>query len=284
MSRDEVLTFAPILDAIINQHELTIDAELLTAAPALKIVANVAIGTNNFDPDAMQRAGIWGTNVPYAFVDATADHTLALLLAVVRRITDAHTYCLSGQWPKDGFQPGVWDGLLLRGRTLGIIGFGKIGRAVADRARGFGLKVIHANAFSQDAPGYVPMSELIAKADIVSLHVPLTKQTQHLIDREMILQLRAGSILLNVARGGLVDEEALADAIESGHVYGAGLDVAEHEPELNARLQQTGRVVFTPHIGGGTLESRAAARRCAANDVARVLQNHPPDNPVFKPE
>jgi glyoxylate reductase len=179
-SRAEVLALAPELFAIINQHELTVDHELLAAAPNLRIVANVAIGYNNLDINALNEAGVWGTNCPGVFAESAADHTLALLLSVARRVTEADAYVRSGQWAKDGFQPGPWDGMLLDGKTIGIVGFGQIGRAVAKRAEAFGMRIIFHNTTGHDDPRYRPLESLLAEADVVSLHVPLQPRTHHL--------------------------------------------------------------------------------------------------------
>lgn len=160
-SREEVLALAPDLYAIINQHELAVDCELLAAAPKLKVVANVAIGYNNMDLAALKEFGVWGTNCPGVFAESAADHTLGLLLAVARRVTEADAYCRSGQWEKDGFQPGPWDGMLLSGKTIGIIGFGQIGQAVAKRAQAFGMSVVFHTATATGDPRQRPLEELL---------------------------------------------------------------------------------------------------------------------------
>ncbi len=281
MPRADVLRLAPTLDAIINQAELRVDAELLDSAPRLKIVANVAIGINNLDVALMAQRGIWATNAPDAFAEATADCTFGLLLCLARRLVPADRYVRSGQW--SGFQPGMWDGMLLGGKTLGIVGYGRIGQAVARRAVAFGMTVIYHRRQAQADDGYRALDDLLRCADVVSLHTPLTPETHHLIDAEKLALMKRGAYLINMARGAVVDEPALVAALQSGHLAGAGLDVFEHEPAVHPALLHMDNVVMAPHIGGGTVESRRAARRLCAQNVANVLQGLPPLTPVNQP-
>lgn len=283
MPRDEVLELAPTLQGIINQAELVVDAELLDLAPQLKIVANVAIGVDNLDLDLMARRGVWASNTPDAFVASTADCTLALMLSVLRRIPQADAYARSGDWTGDGFQPGVWDGALLAGKTLGIIGYGRIGRAVAKRARAFDMRVIyHSRTFSNEA-GYRSLEALLGEADVLSLHTPLTEQTYHLLDAARLARMKDGAYVINMARGAVVQEEALVAALQSGKLAGAGLDVFEFEPAIHPALLEMPNVVLTPHIGGGTRESRLMARRLCAENIAAVLSGGLPLTPVNDP-
>lgn len=278
MSREEVLHLVPSLDAIINQAELHVNAELLDAAPRLKIVANVSLGTDNLDLPLMTARGVWAANAPGTFVESTADCTFALLLAVVRRIVEADAYVRSGAWKS--FQPGVWDGMELHGKTLGIIGFGNIGRAVARRAEGFGLRVIFFDRSNKDDLRSCDLNDLLATADIVSLHVPLLPETRHLMNTSRFAQMKRGAIFLNMARGKTMDEAALANALQSGHLGGAGMDVFENEPAVHPALPSMKNVVLTPHLGGGTREAREATRRLACENVAAVLQGREPLTPV----
>ena len=282
-SRAEVLALAPHLSAIINQHELAVDGELLAAAPKLCIVANVAIGYNNMDLAALDQAGVWGTNCPGVFAESAADHTLALLLTVARRVCEADAYVRSGKWAEDGFQPGPWDGMLLRGKTMGIVGFGQIGRAVAKRAEGFGMDILFHDSHGGGDPRSRSLETLLSAADVVSLHVPLVPETRHLINGRTLGIMKRGALLLNLARGPVVDEEALSQALGSGHLGGAGMDVAEQEPRIHPGLVKMKNVVFTPHIGGGTVESRKEARLTCARNVAEVLSGRRPLNPVNRP-
>jgi glyoxylate reductase len=282
-TREAVMALAPELFGIINQHELTVNRELLAAAPKLRIVANVAIGYNNMDLAALDEAGIWGSNCPGAFSESTADHTMALLLALARRVPEADLYVRSGQWARDGFQPGSWDGTLLHEKTIGIVGFGEIGRAVAKRAEAFGMNVIFHSNRGQDDPRYHTLEALLSVSDVVSLHVPLVPTTRHLLSEERIALMKHGAIVLNMARGPVVDENALAAALTSGHLRGAGMDVAEYEPQIHPVLREQRSVVFTPHIGGGTFESRRSARLICARNVAEVIEGRPPINPINQP-
>lgn len=281
MPREEVLRLAADTDAIVNQAELRVDAELLDAAPRLKIVANVALGTDNMDLDLMARRGVWATNAADAFVDATADFALGLLLGVARRLHEADAYVRAGRWV--GFQPGVWDGMVLGGKTLGIVGLGKIGRAVAQRARAFGMSVLgHSRSACADGTG-TPLEELLALSDVVSLHVPLTSETRQFIGAREFALMKPGAIFLNTSRGSVVDEDALVAALQSGHLAGAGLDVFAKEPAVHPALPRMPNVLLSPHIGGGTRESRRAARKLCAENVALVLQGHEPTSPVNRP-
>ena len=283
MSRAEVLSHAPALHGIINQAELQVDAALLDAAPNLRIVANVAIGVDNLDLDLMARRGVWATNTPDAFVDSTADCTLALLLNLARGLNRADQYVRSGRWRGDGFQPGVWDGALLAGKTLGLIGYGRIGKAVAKRARAFDMRVIYHSRTPSNESAYRPLEALLAEADMVSLHTPLTASTRHLINRSRLRLMKRGACLINMARGAVVHEQALAEALQAGDIAGAALDVFEFEPEVHPTLLALPNVCLTPHIGGGTRESRLAARRLCAENVAAVLQGRAPLTPVNTP-
>ena len=283
MSRDETLRYAPALHGIINQAELRVDETLLDAAPQLRIVANVAIGVDNLDLDLMARRGVWATNVPDAFVASTADCALALMLNLARRINAADRYVRSRQWLHDGFQPGIWDGALLAGKTLGIVGYGRIGKAVAKRARAFDMRVIYHSRRPSADEGYRTLDGLLAEADLVSLHTPLTASTRHLIDRGRLARMKAGACLINMARGAVVHEAALVDALREGKLAGAALDVFEFEPEVHPALLQMPNVCLTPHIGGGTRESRRAARRLCAENIAAVLQGKAPVTPVNNP-
>lgn len=280
MSREEVLSLAPELDAIINQAELRVDEELLQIASRLQIVANVAIGYNNLDVDAMTQHNVWATNVPNAFTNSTADCTMALILGLARNIHNADRYTRSGKWQDDGFQPGVWDGILLSDKTLGIVGYGNIGKAVAKRASAFSMKIIFNNRSDIHDKNYRELDDLLREADFVSLHTPLLPETHHLINETRLRLMKPSAILINMARGPVVDEQALVDVLQSGHLRGAALDVFEEEPLVHPDLVDMPNVLLTPHIGGGTNESRIQARRLCIENVATVLQGLPPLTPV----
>jgi glyoxylate reductase len=281
MTREEVFHHLPRLEAIINQGELKIDEDLLNHAPLLKIVANVAMGIDNFNLDAMTRHKVWATNTPDAFIDATADVALGLLLAVTRRLAESDRYVRSGQWARDGFRSSQWEAPLLSGKTLGIIGFGQIGKAIAHRAAAFGLKVIYNRRKPQpvDSPA-VSLHELLARADFIVLSIPLTPETDKIINAETLALTKPGAILINVARGKVVDEAALADALTRGTLAGAGLDVFQDEPRVHPALLTLNNVVLTPHLGGAAAESRHQARQCCAENIRLVLTGHPPLTPI----
>ncbi|MBL9215428.1 MAG: D-glycerate dehydrogenase [Opitutaceae bacterium] len=278
MARSEVLRLAPSLAGIVNQGELRVDAELLDAAPELRVVANVAMGVDNLDLPLMRARGVVATNVPSAFIESTADCTLGLILAVTRRLVEADRYVRAGGWT--AFQPGVWDGMLLRGKTLGLVGYGRIGRAVEQRARAFGLEVVHHSRTPSSAPGYRPLPALLGESAIVSLHVPLNADSRGLIDATRLRQMPRGAILINMARGRVVREAELVAALQEGHLAGAGLDVFEDEPSVHPVLAGLPQVVLTPHLGGGTRESRREARLLSVHNVAAVLTGRPPSTPL----
>jgi glyoxylate reductase len=283
MPRVAVLDMAGELDGIINHGDVVVDEALLSIATRLRIVANMSVGFNNFNLDAMTRHGVWATNAPDPFVDATADATLGLLLAVARRICEGHAYVHSGQWAKDGFRPAQWDGLRLQNKTLGIVGYGRIGRAVARRAEAFGMKILVHAPSCRAEPNYCDLDDILTRADVISLHVPLTAQTRHLLNAGNILRMKRGAILLNMARGPVVQETALCDALISGHLGGAGIDVQEFEPQVPAALLNRKNVVLTPHIGGCTVEGRRESRFQSASDVARVLSDQEPERALNRP-
>lgn len=282
MSRNDVMALAPTLDAIINQAELRVDDELLNLSPKLKIVANVAMGFNNLDLNAMTNHGVWATNVPHAFTESTADCTLGLILGLARRLHIADRYVRTNTWHIDGFQPGVWDGMLLSGKTLGIVGYGRIGKAVEIRAKAFGMNVIFNNRSDQNHSNYRPLDVLLQESDIVSLHTPLTPDTRHLISKKQLKCMKQGALLINMARGPVVDEDALVEVLQSGHLNGAALDVFEDEPNVHPSLVTMGNVLLTPHIGGGTNESREQARQLCVDNVVAVLNGLAPLTPVNK--
>lgn len=281
MPRSEVLRHAPKLTAIISQGELAVDADLLDRAPLLRIVASASVGVDKLDLALMSARGVFATNAPDYFVEATADYTLGVIISLLRRLHAADRFVRSGRWRR--FQPGAWDGVLLRGKVLGLVGFGAIGRAVARRAAAFGLEVIHCRRSSSSEAGCTTLNRLLASSDIVSLHVPLNEDTRGLIDARRFKRMKPGSYLVNAARGPVVDEGALVRALESGHLAGAALDVFACEPRVPAALLRRDNVVLTPHLGGGTHESRWHSRLTCIDNVARVLAGLRPGNLVNRP-
>ncbi|WP_100812518.1 2-hydroxyacid dehydrogenase [Microbacterium sp. BR1] len=284
--RAELLRSARGAVAIVSLLTEQIDDELFDAAGGqLRIVANVAAGVDNIDLEAAARRGILVSNTPGVLDEATADLALALILATTRRIVEADRFIRSAeQWiwgPKD------WVGLQVSaGATVGIVGLGRIGMAVARRAHAFGARIIATGSRSSGpeaaALEVVPvgLDELFETADVVTLHCPLTSETRGMVDAARLKSMRQGSYLINTGRGPLVDEDALADALEEGRLAGAGLDVHENEPLVNERLRRSDRVVLLPHIGSAGAATRDAMGLLAVRNVAEVLAGRRPITPV----
>lgn len=253
--------------------------------PNLRIVANVAVGYNNVDVVAAEMRGIMVTNTPGVLTEATADLTWALILATARRLVEGVDLVRSGRWT--GWHPEQLLGLELRGRTLGLFGAGRIGQAVGRRAPAFGLRILYAARtpkpeFEGDTGATrVDASRLLTESDIVSLHVPSSPETKGIINRESLARMRAGAILINTSRGDLVREEALAVALELGHLGAAGLDVYADEPAIHPRLLAAPRTVLLPHIGSATEETRRKMATIAIANVQSVLGGKPPLTPVY---
>jgi glyoxylate reductase len=282
MERAELLSRVAEVDAIINQNEVKVDAQLLGNAPRLKIVANATAGFDNMQVVAMREKGVWGTNAPDAYAADTANHTIALMLAVTRRIVEADQYVRSGRWRRDGWMPGGrWDGMSLTDKRLGLIGYGHIGRHVASRAEAFGMKVAHHTRSGQEETGWQPLEVVLKQSDIISLHCPLNESTRHLINADTLKQMKRGTILINVSRGPVAQNDAIVAALRNGHLAGAGLDVFEFEPDVPSELLEMQNVVLSPHMGGCTREARDNAFRICADNVIRVLSGEKPKTPVF---
>jgi glyoxylate reductase len=268
-SEDELITILAEADGAITLLSDPLTKRVLSANPHLRVVANFAVGTNNVDIEAARELGITITNTPGVLTDATADLTMALILAVTRRLIEGHA--VVRQTGRCEWEPLELLGTSLQNKRLGIIGMGRIGSAVAQRARSFGMEVVHHNRSSG-----MPLDELLRTSDIVSLNLPLSKETRHIIGRENLGTMKRGSYLINTSRGALIDEAALCDALASGHLRGAALDVYENEPDVNPRLLSMDNVVIVPHIGSATEEARTAMARLAATDVRRVLRGEEP--------
>jgi glyoxylate reductase len=257
-----------------------VDAALVDALPALRHVASYGVGVNHVDLDACRRRGVLVTNTPGVLTDATADHAMALLLAAARRVVEADRIVRSGGWTE--VDPAWMLGTEVTGKTVGVVGFGRIGQAFARRARGFDLRVLYASP--RDAgvtwAERVSLDELLTQSDFVSLHVPLTSASQDLLSRDRIALLKPGAIVVNTARGGVLDDVALAEALAEGRVGAAGLDVFPDEPRVPEAYLRLPNVVLTPHLGSGTRETRAAMARLALEDAARVGRGEPPLHPV----
>lgn len=284
-SRDELLARAVGKDAVIVTLTERVDEEFFQAAgPQLKVVANVAVGFDNIDLEAARRHNVVITNTPGVLDGATADHTFALILATTRRLVEADRFLHEGNdWI---WGPRMMVGLdVSAGATLGIIGFGRIGQAVARRARAFDMRVVAADAtrkIGEVVAGVeiVSQEELLATSDVVSLHVPLLPSTRHLINRQTLAQMKPGSYLINCARGGVVDEVALIEAIDAGHVRGAGIDTFEGEPHVSPELLARPQVVCTPHTASAGEATRDRMCRLAVDNVSAVLAGREPLTPV----
>ena len=253
--------------------------------PNLRIVANCAVGYNNVDLVAAEMRKVLVTNTPGVLTEATADLTWALILATARRLIEGVGLVRSGHWT--GWHPEQLLGLELRGRTLGLLGAGRIGQAVGRRAGPFGVRVLYSARspkpeFERDTNATrVDTSQLLSQSDIVSLHVPSTPQTKGIINGETLARMKKGAILINTSRGDLVREEALAMALELGHLGAAGLDVYTDEPAIHPRLLAAPRTVLLPHIGSATEETRRKMATIALANVQCVLNGKPPLTPVY---
>jgi glyoxylate reductase len=259
-----------------------VDAALLAHAGSLKVIATASVGVDHVDVEAATARGIWVCHTPGVLTQATADLTLALILAASRRVPEGEALLRGGRF--QGWRHDMLLGLELGGATLGIVGMGRIGRAVASRAAAFGMEVLSSDPGAPDGPGRpVDLEELCRVSDVVTLHCPLTPATRHLFDRARIRSMKPGAILVNTARGAVVDEEALADALHDGHLAAAGLDVYEHEPAVHPRLLTAPRVVLLPHLGSATLKTRTAMATLAFVDATRVVRGLPPLHPFNHP-
>ncbi len=271
-------------DAVICTLNDRIDASLLAHATKLKIIANYAVGYNNIDVSAAARRGITITNTPDVLTDATADLTWALLLALARRVVEADAWVRTGDW--SGWTPTQLLGADVSGKILGIIGMGRIGQAVAQRASGFRMSVLYAGRHPIDRPTGVtwewhPLDVVLAKSDFLSLHVPLTDATRHLIGRRELALMKSTAYLINTSRGPVIDEAALAAALETRTIAGAGLDVYEQEPVIFPGLIPRPNVVLLPHLGSATDETRVQMGRICLDNIAAVLEGRPAPNRVL---
>ncbi len=261
-----------------------IDAEAIHTATRLKILANYAVGYNNIDLTAARARGLIVTNTPDVLTDATADLTWALILATARRIVEGDALVRSGRWP--GWSPTQLLGAEVSGKTLGIIGMGRIGQAVAHRATGFRMPVryhsrqpIAASSLPREWE-YGSLQDLLWEADIVTIHVPLTPATHHLIGARELAWMRPTAFLINTARGPIIDEGALVDALKTGVIAGAGLDVYEQEPAMHSGLAQLKQVVLLPHLGSATLHARVQMGLVCLENIQAVLDGHPALNRI----
>jgi glyoxylate reductase len=277
---DELRTRIAGKDALVCLLTDRIDQDVVDAAPGLKIIANVAVGFNNVDVPYARSRGIVVTNTPDVLTESVADFTWSLILAITRRLAEGERLLRRGAWK--GWALDFMLGTELRGKQLGIVGFGRIARAVAARAPAFGVRVAYTSRREPDVAGAEAMSldRLLNTSDIVSLHVPLTPETRHLIDKRAFSRMKRSAYLINTARGPVVDEAALAWALQHHLLAGAALDVYENEPVVHPDLLSLENVLLVPHLGSGTTETRTAMADLAAENVRAVLAGRPPLTPV----
>ena len=273
-------------DGVFTTGTDRIDAEVLAAAPRLKICANMAVGYNNFDLDAMTAAGVLGTNAPDVLTETTADFGFALLMATARRITESENYLRAGKWTRWSYD--MFAGSDIHAATLGILGMGRIGQGIAKRgAHGFGMKVIYHNRSRLDAAleaeckaSYVSKDELLKTADHVVLVLPYSPASHHTIGSVELALMKPTATLVNIARGGIVDDAALASALRNKTIAAAGLDVFEGEPEVHPDLLTVPNVVLTPHIASATMPTRLAMASLAADNLIAFFSGNKPLTPL----
>jgi lactate dehydrogenase-like 2-hydroxyacid dehydrogenase len=277
---DELAARVADKDALICMLTDRIDRRVIDAARQLKIAANVAVGYNNVDVSYARTKGVIVTNTPDVLTESVADFTWALILAITRRLSEGERLVRRGAWKGWAFD--FMLGTELRGKQLGIVGFGRIGRAVAARAVGFGVRVAYTARKDAGVAGadYMSLDRLLNTSDVISLHVPLNDDTRHLIDKRALARMKRSAYLINTSRGPVVDEEALAWALQQHLLAGAALDVYEREPEIHPDLLQLEHVLLVPHLGSGTTETRMAMASLAADNVVAVLSGKAPLTPV----
>ena len=274
------ISLGELLARVRGKHALmsvvtdAIDREVITTGSNLQVIANIAVGYNNIDVAAARERGIVVTNTPDVLTGATADLTWALILGITRRLGEGERLVRRGEWSGWAFDQLL--GMELRGRQLGVVGFGRIGRAVADRAAAFGMHVVHTG---RDADA-MPLDRLLSTSDVVSIHVPLRGDTTHLIDQAALARMKRSAYLVNTARGPVVDEAALVWALKNRIIAGAALDVYEREPEVHEGLLALENVILAPHLGSATTETRTAMADLAASNVLAVLAGMPPPTPI----
>lgn len=274
MPHDELAARVAGKQALVCLLTDTVDRAVIDAGQHLRAIANIAVGYDNIDIAAARERGIVVTNTPDVLTEASADFTWALILGITRRISEGERLLRRGEWK--GWALDFMLGSELRGKQLGVVGFGRIGRAVAARAGAFGVRVVHASR----GPEGMPVDRLLATSDVVSLHVPLTPETTHLIDQPALARMKRSAYLINTSRGPVVDEEALAWALRERMISGAALDVYEKEPEVHSDLLKLENVLLVPHLASATVETRTAMADLAVRNVLAVLGGQPPLTPV----
>jgi glyoxylate reductase len=277
---DELRARVADKDALVCLLTDPIDRSVIDAAPHLSVIANVAVGYNNIDVAHARSRGIVVTNTPDVLTESVADFTWSMILAITRRLSEGERLVRSGQWK--GWALDLLLGAELKGKQLGLVGVGRIGRAVAERAPAFGMRVAYSARREIDLPGAEMMSldRLLVSSDVISLHVPLTPETRHLIDKKALARMKRSAYLINTARGPVVDEASLAWALQHHLLAGAALDVYENEPAIHPDLMQLDNVLLVPHLASATTETRTAMADLAVENVLAVLSGKPPLTPV----
>ncbi len=290
-SSEEAPTKRELIDGVKGRQALLslltdeVDCDVVEAGDELKIIANYAVGHNNIDVSAATRKGIMVTNTPGVLTETTADLAWTLLMGIARRLVEADSYARSGSFRR--WEPTLLLGSDVFGKTLGIIGLGRIGRAMAARAAGFGMRVMYTDTVRADpdvektlAAEYTNLQDLLRTSDFVTLHTPLTPETHHLIGPNELGMMKPSSYLINTSRGPVVDENALTEALEKGKIAGAALDVFEEEPNIHPRLMKLSNVIITPHIGSGSVETRSKMANMAAGNIIAAMRGERPPNLV----
>lgn len=279
LSRAELLSLAAEADGVIGLLTEKIDAAFFDAAPRVRAYANYAVGIDNIDLAEAAKRGVGVSNTPGVLTDATAEMAWALLFAACRRVVESDAAARSGRW--SGWAPLHFLGAGVSGKTLGIVGAGRIGTAMALMGRGFGVKVLYVgndrNEVLEQRMGArrVPLPELLAESDFISIHTPLTGKTRHMFDKNAFAAMKKTAYLVNTARGPVVDEKALAEALAAGEIAGAGLDVYENEPRVEGALAGLSNVVLAAHTGSATVEARTAMALLAAENLLAMLEGRP---------
>ncbi|MEP7360205.1 MAG: hydroxyacid dehydrogenase [Chloroflexota bacterium] len=284
LARADFLAALPEYEALVVRSQMKVDAEAIAAGTRLKVVGRAGVGVDNIDVDAATNAGIAVVNAPTANTLAAAEHTMALILALTRNVAAADASMRRGEWRRADFV-----GSELSGKTLGIVGLGRVGLALADRAKSFEMTLLGSDPITSFAVAeahavrLVELDALLEQADIVTIHVPLVAATRGLIDAGRLALMKTGALIVNVARGGIVDEAALADALGSGQIGGAAIDVFEHEPVKDTPLLNAPHTVLTPHLGASTAEAQDRASLEVVEGVLDVLADRPATFQVNRP-
>jgi len=284
-TRDELIEAVRDASGVLSTATEKMDGEVMDAAgEGLRIIANMAVGYDNIDVEAASERGVVVTNTPGVLDETTADVAFMLMLAAARRLGEGERLLRAGKW--EWWGPKQLRGLDVWGKRLGVVGMGRIGQAVARRARGFGMEILYHNrsrneeAEKELGARYLDLDDLLRESDFVSIHTPLTDETRHLIGERELGLMRETAVLVNTSRGPVVDEATLADALEDGRIFAAGLDVYEEEPKVQPTLLELENVVLAPHIGSATIETRDRMATLAAENLAAVLRSEEPKNPV----